>query len=195
MLKIQYVKLACCRFFAIFVENMTRIIQYLIIMKKSFVIVLAVCSALTVVSCKSKQAEFENAYYGARTELDGGQESDAIDIVPVASSTVKDEVKEDVDDSYRTEKVVVAEGSEGQLKAYSVVCGSFSVKPNAENLRASLIDEGYDAIIVQNEQTGMYRVICASYDNRQKAAEARAQFKADHPDNKDFQGAWLLYNK
>lgn len=166
-------------------------------MKKSFVIVLAVCSALTIVSCKSKQAEFENAYDGARTELDGGQESDAIDIVPVASSTVKDQVKEEVevDDSYRTEKVVVAEGSEGQLKAYSVVCGSFSVKPNADNLRASLIEEGYDAIVVQNPETGMYRVVCASYDSRQKAAEARAQFKADHPDNKDFQKAWLLYNK
>lgn len=167
-------------------------------MKKSFVLVLAVCSVFALVSCKSKQAEFENAYDDIRgSELDSSQESDAIDIAPVASSTVKEEVKEEVevDDSYRTEKVVVAEGAEGQLKAFSVVCGSFSVKPNADKLRASLIEEGYDAIVVQNPATGMYRVICASYDSRQQAAEARAQFKADHPNDSDFQKAWLLYNK
>ena len=32
-------------------------------------------------------------------------------------------------------------------------------------------------------------------DNKAAAAEARAQFKADHPQNSDFQKAWLLYNK
>lgn len=165
-------------------------------MKKSFVIVLAVCSVFAFVSCKSKQSQLDKTYDEAvQKELADGQESDAIDIAPVASSTVDNGKKEVVDDSYRTEKVVAADGAEGQLKAYSVVCGSFSVKPNAENLRASLIEEGYDAFIVQNPKTGMYRVVCASYDSRQKAAEARAQFKADHPSNRDFQAAWLLYNK
>ncbi len=164
-------------------------------MKKSFVLLLAVCTAFAVVSCKSSKDQYKNAYDDARqAELaDATQESDAIDIAPVASSTVKEDVV--VDDSYRTEKVVLSEGKEGSLKAFSVVCGSFSVKPNADNLRAALIDEGYSAIVVQNPATGMYRVVCASFDNRQDAAEARAQFKADHPGNSDFQKAWLLYNK
>ena len=58
----------------------------------------------------------------------------------------------------------------------------------------ALIGEGYDAIIVQSPK-GLYRVICASYDSRSEAAEARARFKAAHPDNADYQKAWLLYNK
>ena len=57
------------------------------------------------------------------------------------------------------------------------------------------LDEGYAAIVVQNPATGMYRVVCASYDTKEDAAEARAQFKADHPQDDDFQKAWLLYNK
>jgi hypothetical protein len=41
----------------------------------------------------------------------------------------------------------------------------------------------------------MYRVICASFDTKEEAAASRAQFKAAHPNNSDFQKAWLLYNK
>ena len=54
-------------------------------------------------------------------------------------------------------------------------------------------DEGYEAIIVQSPK-GLFRVVCASFDSRQEAANARAQFKADHPHNADYQKAWLLYN-
>jgi hypothetical protein len=126
------------------------------------------------------------------THLSGGAACVSEYVAPVASTTK--EVKE-VDESYRTEKVVLSEGAEGSLKAYSVVCGSFGVKANADNLRKSLLGEGYNAIVVQNPATGMYRVVCASYDSRQEAAQARAQFKAAHPDNSDFQKAWLLYNK
>ena len=51
------------------------------------------------------------------------------------------------------------------------------------------------AIVVKNSDTGMFRVICASFDTKEEAAESRAKFKADHPQNSDFQKAWLLYNK
>ena len=41
----------------------------------------------------------------------------------------------------------------------------------------------------------MYRVVCASFDTKEEAAASRAKFKAAHPNNSDFQKAWLLYNK
>ena len=119
------------------------------------------------------------------------QQSEAVEIAPVVSSTSK---AQDVDDSYRTEKVVLASGDASSLKEYSVVCGSYGKKDGAERIRTELIGEGYDAIIVQSPK-GLYRVICASYDSRSEAAEARARFKAAHPDNADYQKAWLLYNK
>lgn len=164
-------------------------------MKKLFIIAIAAC---TLVACKSKEDVYRNAYDNARqSELaeGDGQQSTPVDIAPVVSTTTASASTQNVDDSYRTERVVLSSGTEGSLKAFSVVCGSFSSKSNADNLRATLIDEGYNAIVVQNPETNMYRVICASYDNKMDAAQARAQFKASHPNNTDFQKAWLLYNR
>ncbi|MBQ8336616.1 MAG: SPOR domain-containing protein [Bacteroidaceae bacterium] len=162
-------------------------------MKKISVLLLVISSVFAVSSCKSSKDTYKDAYAEARaSELAGqGQQSDAVEIAPVLSSTKSGAA----DDTFRTEKVVLASGAEGSLKAFSVVCGSFSTKSNAENLRSSLIDEGYSAIVVQNSETGMYRVVCASFDTKEEAAASRAQFKSSHPRNSDFQKAWLLYNK
>ena len=166
-------------------------------MRKFVVYAIAFCSIVAFNSCKTtKESAYKTAYDQARqAELaEGqGQQSESVEIAPVASTTKKENVV--LDDSYRTEKVVLSTGAAGSLKAFSVVCGSFSSKSNADNLRSTLVDEGYTAIVVQNPETGMYRVICSSFDTKEAAAEARAQFKADHPQNADFQKAWLLYNK
>lgn len=163
-------------------------------MRKMFFVAVAFCSALVLVSCKSKDNLYKTAYDEARMEQSNegqSQQSEAVEIAPVVSSTSK---AQNVDDSYRTEKVVLASGDASSLKEYSVVCGSYGKKDGAERIRTELIGEGYDAIIVQSPK-GLYRVICASYDSRSEAAEARARFKAAHPDNADYQKAWLLYNK
>ena len=162
-------------------------------MKKLFVIAIAACVAFSFTSCKSSKDAYKTAYDEARqAELaEGtGQESEAVEIAPVASSTTNP-----VDTTYRTEKVVLSSGAEGSLKAFSVVCGSYSRKEGAENVRQSLVDEGYNAIVVQNPATGLYRGVCASCDTKEEAAIARDKFKADHPRNNDYQKAWLLYNK
>ena len=91
----------------------------------------------------------------------------------------------------REEKVELVSG-EG-LRAYSVVCGSFGVKSNADGLKAQMDNEGYNAKVVYNAQNNMYRVIVESFDTRSEAARARDAFKAKYPNRKDFQGAWLLY--
>ena len=164
-------------------------------MKKLFVIAFAACVAFSFTSCKSsKDSAYKTAYDEARqAELaeGNGQQSEAVEIAPVASSTAN----QDVDTTYRTEKVVLSSGAEGSLKAFSVVCGSYSRKEGAENIRQTLVNEGYNAIVVQNPSTGLYRVVCASCDTKEEAAVARDKFKAAHQGNGDFQKAWLLYNK
>ena len=163
-------------------------------MKKLFVIAIAASLAFSFTSCKSsKDSAYKTAYDEARqAELaeGNGQQSEAVEIAPVASTA-----KSDIDTSYRTEKVVLSSGAEGSLKAFSVVCGSYSRKEGAENIRQSLVDEGYNAIVVQNPATGLYRVVCASHDTKEEAAVARDKFKAAHTGNADYQKAWLLYNK
>ena len=164
-------------------------------MKKLFVIAVAACVAFSFTSCKSsKDSAYKTAYDEARqAELaeGNGQQSEAVEIAPVASSTAN----QDVDTTYRTEKVVLSSGAEGSLKAFSVVCGSYSRKEGAENIRQALVSEGYNAIVVQNPSTGLFRVVCASCDTKEEAAVARDKFKAAHQGNSDFQKAWLLYNK
>ena len=93
----------------------------------------------------------------------------------------------------REEKVTVVSGD--GIKAYGIVCGSFSLKANADALRQKLIGDGYPAVVVVNEAGKTYRVVVASYDTKEQAADAREQFKAKYPDNQDFQSAWLLYRK
>lgn len=162
-------------------------------MKKLFVFAFAACVAFAFTSCKSsKDSVYKTAYDEARqAELaeGNGQQSEAVEIAPVVENTPA------VDTTYRTEKVVLSSGAEGSLKAFSVVCGSYSRKEGAESIRKTLVDEGYNAIVVQNPVTGLYRVVCASCDTKEEAAVARDKFKASHTGNADFQKAWLLYNK
>lgn len=162
-------------------------------MKKLFVFAFAACVAFAFTSCKSsKDSVYKTAYDEARqAELaeGNGQQSEAVEIAPVVEDTPA------VDTTYRTEKVVLSSGAEGSLKAFSVVCGSYSRKEGAESIRKTLVDEGYNAIVVQNPVTGLYRVVCASCDTKEEAAVARDKFKASHTGNADFQKAWLLYNK
>ena len=91
----------------------------------------------------------------------------------------------------REEKVELVSGD--GLRAYSVVCGSFGVKANADGLKDFLDREGYNAKVVYNAERNMYRVVAESFDTRDAAARARDNFKAKYPNREDFQGAWLLY--
>ena len=157
-------------------------------MKKVFVLTFALCAAFAFTSCKSSLDAYKSGYNEAELAKNNQAE-----IAPVESATT--DVDPNVDTTYRTEKVVLSSGEAGSLRAFSVVCGSYSRVDGAEAVRKVLVDEGYEAIVVQSPETGLYRVICASFDTKEEAAMARDKFKADHPKSNDFQKAWLLYNK
>ena len=163
-------------------------------MKKMVVLGMGLCVALAFSSCKSSESAYKKAYEKAKQQelADASNAStsteapaevvtpvETVPVAPVSSAPV------------REEKVELVSG-EG-LRAYSVVCGSFGVKSNAEGLKAQMDNEGYNAKVVYNAQNNMYRVIVESFDTRDEAARARDAFKAKYPNRKDFQGAWLLY--
>lgn len=72
----------------------------------------------------------------------------------------------------RQEKVTVVSGNGDNLKDYSVVCGSFGLKANAEGLKDFLDAEGYNATIAFNAESAMYRVIVSTFADRTAAAQA-----------------------
>jgi cell division protein FtsN len=146
--------------------------------------------ALVFTSCKTKESAYKQAYEKAKAqETTQVQVNAPMQVTPVEATPVE----ENYDSApVRQEQVVSVSGD---LKAYSVVCGSFSLQANAQNLREYLVGEGYAAGIVKNVEKNMFRVIIGSYDTKAEAARAREAFKVKYPSRADFQGAWILLNK
>ena len=165
-------------------------------MKTSVVVMGMGLFAVTMLSsCKSSESAYKKAYEKAKQqELAEPQQQEAVveETVPVVAPT-EPKVVESAPVQVREEKVTVVSGTEDTLKDYSVVCGSFGIKANAENLKKFLDEEGYHAIIVYNADANTYRVVVSTHDDRTSAASARDAFKAKYPTRDDFQKSWLLY--
>lgn len=160
-------------------------------MKKS--VLFGLLSVLFVfASCKSKENAYKQAYEAAKAQENTQvQVNTPVKVTPVATvNSISDYDSAPV----RQEQVSVVSVS-GELKAYSVVCGSFSLQANAQGLKDFLIGEGYKAGIVKNVEKNMFRVIIGSYDTKAEAARAREAFKVKYPSRADFQGSWILLNK
>ena len=162
---------------------------------------MGLCIALAFTSCKSKESAYKKAYEKAKQqELAEATTVEEAPVVEAAAVTAPVEVVPAAPveiGTIREEKVQLVSGD--GLKAYSVVCGSFGVKANADGLKSKLDNDGYSAKVVFNAEAnngqGMYRVIVASFDDRMQAAQARDSFKAKYYNNADFQKSWLLYAK
>lgn len=168
-------------------------------MKKLVVVGMGVCMVLAFASCKSSESAYKKAYEKAKQqELAEPQVEAPVEVTPVVAApvvTAPVEVKKATDaaNGVRQEKVTVVSANGDNLKDYSVVCGSFGLKANAEGLKEFLDAEGYNATIAFNAESAMYRVIVSTFTDRAAAAQARDAFKAKYSNRKDFQGAWLLY--
>ena len=166
-------------------------------MKKLAVLGMGLCVALAFTSCKSSESAYKKAYEKAKqqelAETPAAEEAEAVAAPVVAAPVAAAQAAPVEVGTIREEKVQLVSGAD--LKAFSVVCGSFGVKANADGLKSKLDADGYNAKVVFTADKNMYRVIVASYDDRVQAAQARDNFKAKYSSNPDFQKAWLLYAK
>jgi cell division protein FtsN len=170
-------------------------------MKKFVILAAAVGTAVAFTSCKSKEDYYRKAYEEAKSqEVAVAQETKTVVVAPVnenkvapIQSTTKSSNTVDLSGT-RTIEGGVTVVSGNQLKDFSVVVGSFQTQANAEGLKQLLQSKGYDSRVIKtnetiNGHTGWFRVIAASYTDKDSAAQLRDQMKGDYP------GAWLLYNK
>ena len=162
-------------------------------MKKLFVLGMGLCLVLAFSSCKSSESAYKKAYEKAKqNELaEAKAQEEVVEPAPVVEAAPVQTPAPVSPAPVREEKVELVSGD--GLKAFSVVCGSFGVKANADGLKSTLDGQGYDAKVVYNAERNMYRVVVASFDTREEAAAARDAFKAKYPNRQDFQGSWLLY--
>ena len=152
-------------------------------MKKIILSCLAIAATFVMFSCKSTESSYRAAYEKAKAqEAVAQQTSEPVSVQPVVTT----QTPANVDNSnVRSERLNVMNG--GTLKAYNVVCGSFKSLENANNLRNTLVNAGYTAQVAQNPETGMYRVIASSFENKADATVSRDKLRATYKD------AWLLY--
>lgn len=160
-------------------------------MKKLVVLGMGLCVALAFSSCKSSESAYKKAYEKAKQQELAEAPVDQVEATPVEAAPVVAAPVATTSGPVREERVELVSGN--GLKAYSVVCGSFGVKANAEGLKQYLDGQGYSAKIVYNAERNMYRVIASSYDDRAQATRAKEEFKAKYPNRDDFQKSWLLY--
>lgn len=145
---------------------------------------LSVIAALSLVGCKSSESNYKKAYEKAKAQelAERPAVSTPVAVTPVTNSTA---TAQPVDNSdLRTETLNVM--NNGTLKAFNVVCGSFKSIDNANNLRNTLVNKGYNAQVAQNPETGMYRVVASTFDDRASAVNSRNDLRASYPD------AWIL---
>lgn len=160
-------------------------------MKKLAVLGMGLCVALAFSSCKSSESAYKKAYEKAKQqELAEPQQAEPV--VQEVAAPVEVKVVESAPVGVRQEKVTVVSG--GVLKKFSVVCGAYSVKANAEGVKGTLMNENYAAMVVYNAERNLYRVVIGTFDDRASAESLRDSFKAQHPSNADYQKAWLLYS-
>ncbi len=162
-------------------------------MKKNLILLTVLCGVLVLAGCKSKESAYKKAYEKARAQEEVAVEEDVVE-VPVVTPMVEAPVEEttvvvsnDDNESFRTENLSVVDGD--NLRNYSVVVGSFSLKANAEGLAGTLREAGYDARIAYNAERNMYRVVATSFDTRGEAIASRDELRGRYPD------AWLLYQQ
>lgn len=157
-------------------------------MKRNLFIGLTLISAIALVSCKSSESSYKKAYEKAQAQEQTQQQtSEPVQVQPVVTPVQPVTPVQEDNSDLRSESLTALNG--GTLKAYNVVCGSFSRIENANNLCTTLKNRGYSAIIAQNPSTGMYRVIATSSATRSEAVSSRDKLRATYPD------AWLLYVK
>lgn len=159
-------------------------------MKKFFVLGFGLTAVFAMTSCKSSESAYKKAYEKAQQQQAVAVEqepnqtptSTQVEVTPVTpTQTDVNSVR------VQSENVKVVSGA--GLKAYSVVCGSFSLKTNAEGLQRTLANAGYNAQIAYNEAKNMYRVIASTYDDKAAAVQSRDALRNTYHD------AWLLLSK
>lgn len=172
-------------------------------MRKSWILVVtAVCVAI-LSGCKAKESMYKAAYDQAKAKELTDNTVKAPEAEPQTQTPVQETVVAPEPQTQSAVEVPVVKVTKervttidaddaGKLKMFNVVLGSFSISTNAKGLKESLVADGYNAFVVQNA-TGWYRVIVASFDDRESATAFRESIQQRYVGR--FNDAWLLINQ
>ena len=159
-------------------------------------VALGMVLAVSMSSCKSNESLYKKAYEKAQAQAQNTvntqvtEEPTTVSVTPVETTTpvttvTQTPATQTTDVNVRSEALQVVDGA--GLKAYSVVCGAFSLQANAVGLQQTLKSKGYQAQIALNPERKLYRVIASTFDTKAEAIPSLQTLRQTYPD------AWLLY--
>ena len=150
---------------------------------------LSLVFSLSFNACKPKESAYKAAYEAAKAqEAQEAQNNQVEEVTPVSKPVYNAPVPSNAStESVQREKVTAVDGA--GIKQYSVVIGSFLNKTNALSLKERMENQGFQSILAQNE-SGMYRVIVATFSDKASAVAERDRVKKKYDPN--FQDAWIL---
>ena len=120
------------------------------IMNKIWLFGASLCMVLALGSCKPKQSAYKAAYEQAKEKettapVEVVEEEVVEEVTPVSKPRTSNV-------STRAERINAAQGEDAsRLKRFSVVIGSFKNKTNAYALKERMINNGYNAVLGENE--------------------------------------------
>ncbi len=166
-------------------------------MNKIVIIALGICAAAFVSSCKSSESMYKKAYDKAQAQT-SEQTQTPPEQTTVAPTTVTAPIvttapvqttttvpTENINVGVRNEAVTLISGT--GIKTYSVVCGSFGLRANADALQKTLMGKGYNAQIAQQSAgKRLFRVIAVTSDSKSEVVTKLSTLRRIYAD------AWVL---
>ncbi len=133
-----------------------------------------------MVSCKTTEANYRNAYEIAREKANSGVDS-------TIYTRIRNEARPSVvsvngeELPLQTEYVLLTAdggGTAEMFKRYSIVVGQFKQIFNAHSMQSRMADNGYESFIVHTREP-LYYVVASSHDTTQEALDALKKIKDD----------------
>lgn len=153
-------------------------------MKRAFFIILTI---FLFSCCKSNKEAYNSAFRKLKEKSEENQLADRAKTASIVSKELTQHYT-DTTAVHPPEMITLVVGEPINLSDYCIVAKTFINKTNARSFLGRMEDEGYPAVLIQNEEL-VYRIIIASFKTETEARNRLEQIRRTFPD------AWILVKK
>lgn len=140
-------------------------------------VVFMLLGLITLSACKSNLEAYNMAYQ----KLKDKEEAQVNARAKTTMSVRLDSATTDSTVVYKSENLTLLLGDERNFKDYNVVAKTFINRTNARGFFEQMKEDGYPALLVQN-QDQLYRIVVASFATPEQAESKKAELKVKFPE-------------
>lgn len=144
-------------------------------MKARFQIFLLLLVLLS--GCKANQEAYNAAYRKLKEKEESLMDTKA----RAAMNVPEHAISKDSSFNYSSESFNLILGEDKNLSDFNIVARSFINRTNARGYYSQMLDDGYPAVLVQNEEN-MFRIIIGSSALKEEAEKKLTEIRKTHPE-------------